>query len=312
MIFFDPQKGIYTVGTNMGFPSVEYDSTDFWRNWEIPATLEYQRTNGKTVIHQRVGLKIHGGGSRLLPQKSFCVIAGKKYGQENIQHPLFEERNTDSFTEVLLRNSGQDCNELHFKDVFVHSAVDSGTFNHVMAGQPVILYLNNQYWGIYHLREKINSDYLKEKIGADPATVQLLEDIHQKAFAIEGKTQEFTALASFVANNDMSKYENYQQVDSALDIKNFVDYFITYIYFQNVDWPTNNAKFGKAQNGKWKYFLIDMDKAAVSASENTLQRTLGYKCNMHVDVLNSLLQNSEFKNYFVKRFLSINRNYLSA
>ena len=44
-----------------------------------------------------------------------------------------------------------------------------------------------------------------------------------------------------------------------IDIENFIIYQVAQIYFDNTDWPGNNIKFWRPENGKWKWILYDTD-----------------------------------------------------
>lgn len=45
----------------------------------------------------------------------------------------------------------------------------------IAANQPIILYLNGEYWGHIHLREKLNEDYIENNHHVSSGKVDLLE-----------------------------------------------------------------------------------------------------------------------------------------
>ena len=49
-----------------------------------------------------------------------------------------------------------------FKDELVTSILDDyGTLD-VQANKPIVLYVNNKYYGIYYIREKIDEEFIKK------------------------------------------------------------------------------------------------------------------------------------------------------
>ena len=65
-----------------------------------------------------------------------------------------------------MRSSGQDSKHTGFRDVLVNSLVQDLDVDK-QSYQPVVVYVNGEYWGLYHLREKINEEFLARKEGVD-------------------------------------------------------------------------------------------------------------------------------------------------
>ena len=55
------------------------------------------------------------------------------------------------------------------------------------AYQPVIVYLNGKFWGLYNMREKTNQFYAEHNYGIDADAVDLIEGISNTAHG-DGKT----------------------------------------------------------------------------------------------------------------------------
>ena len=92
------------------------------------------------------------------------------------------------------------------RDALMHTLVSETNID-VQAYQPVILYLNGSYWGIYNMREKFNKYYLKQHHLINK--VDILENNSQ---LIEGCIDEYNELSMFAKHNDLTKYENWNWI----------------------------------------------------------------------------------------------------
>ena len=95
----------YLVGEGTGLPvlSLVTDPAHLWdettgiyvnpeergRNWERPVTVEWLSPEGRLDFSVGAGLRIHGGGSRLTPKKSFRLYFRGAYGPRELAYPLF-------------------------------------------------------------------------------------------------------------------------------------------------------------------------------------------------------------------------------
>jgi len=95
-----------------------------------------------------------------------------------------------------------------------------------------------------------------------------------------------------------------------LDIENFVDYFATQTYYVNWDWPQNNVKYwrDRAHKTRWRYILTDLDMGlgfSGTFTQNDLHRARTATNNFHSFLFNSLLDNQEFREYFINRYADL-------
>ena len=165
--FWDENNGIYVLGAN-----AYKDSTGHWhranyqKKWEKPINVIYLDTNNQEGFNQKCGVKIFGESSRRQPDKSMKIIARNSYGINRFRHKVFPQKNINSFKQLVIRTSGNDYKGSRFKDVLnAYLARNMGI--DYMAYQPIQLFVNGQYWGLYNLREKVNEHYLFENHGAN-------------------------------------------------------------------------------------------------------------------------------------------------
>ncbi len=181
-----------------------------------------------------------------------------------------------------------------------------------LAGRPAIIYINGEYWGIQNIREKINEHFLASNKGVDPESVTLLEGDQSP---IIGDNTHYSSLISFLQLNDISQKENYDHVQSLMDIQNFINYQVVQIYYNNTDWPGNNIKYWRPDtpNGKWRWILYDTDFGFGLWDLNKVNNnTLEFATDTNgpgwpnppwsTYLLRRLLQNQEFKELFINSF----------
>ncbi|MFA4851159.1 MAG: CotH kinase family protein [Bacteroidales bacterium] len=300
---WDWNSGIYVLGPNAE-PETPNFNANFWQDWEIPAQIEFFLPNGNIEFEQDVGMRIGGNYSRSFPQKSFKIYARDKYGDPDIDYKLFPDKNIQNYKRFILRNSGTDWNNTHFKDAFTHKSVQKNTHIDIQDYRPSLVYLNGQYWGVLNMREKINKFYLEENYGVNPDSVDLLA---YEGSVVEGSNENFINMAYFIIHNDMADSANYEIAKGWLDVENFYDYFITEIYYNNWDWPQNNIKYWREQkpDAKWRYILWDIDNGLSQYFFNDLNRILTMTDNAHTLMLTKLLKNNSAKNYFINRYADL-------
>ncbi|MBX9850490.1 MAG: CotH kinase family protein, partial [Cytophagaceae bacterium] len=329
--FFQNDTGIYVMGPNAD-PATPYFGANFWQDWEREVHIEYFDKTGIHKMEQDCGIKIFGGWSRANAMKSMRLIPDEKYGSKKIKYAFFSEKpNVTEFTGLHLRDGGNDFNYTHLRDQTNHRTLQSqqivlGNATNIdrAAYEPVIVFINGQYWGVHHLRERYNNGYLEGNFGVDKDDYEMLEmdgDVMKKDNA------HWTNMYNFIMANDMSITANYNTVKGWLDINNFADYFIAQTYHTNWDWPNNNVKYWReTPNGKWRYLYYDTDFSfdmfgfappTLNELTNVINSTGGNNRtglpNPHGPMLKKLLNNTEFKNYFVNRYADLmNTIYLPA
>lgn len=308
---WDTYSGIYVLGTSYENKNPYYGA-NFWQDWEKPASVEMTGIKGERLFSLNCGIKIFGAWSRARPQKSLSVFFRNIYGDpvlENVQ--LFKTKPITSFKSFVLRNSGNDYDYTRFRDGFMTDLVKDMNTD-IQAFEPVILYLNGQYWGHINLREKINEDYIESNHNVPADKIDLLE---YEATVLEGSNADYLEMLDFLNNNSLITNANYEVIASQIDIDNYIDYQLSEIYFNNRDWPGNNIKFWKPQteDGLWRWILFDTDfgfgiYGANDYTLNTVQFAMEPNGPSWPNppwstlLFRKLLENTRFKHAFINRF----------
>ncbi len=171
---------------------------------ERAAHAEILAPDGTRIISQDVGLRLFGGSSRVLPQKSFKIIARKDgYFGENtpyvglgtFTYPFFPERTViagknagkvlEKYDGLILRNGGNDALLSTAANPDRAALLRDGMANEFIGKYApsvqmsyahfAAVYLNGEYYGILELRENQNEDYVKRLYGVDDNDVVVVK-----------------------------------------------------------------------------------------------------------------------------------------
>src|SRR5690606_20469322 len=129
------------------------------------------------------------------------------------------------------------------------------------AYNPAVAMVKGEYWGLLNFRERFDKHYFKSHFDLNEDQIYLLEysaDIVQL-----GDNLDYVELLSYLENNSLENEENYQYIQSRIDIDNFADHNIAHIFAGNNDWPHNNTVFWRkrtafapnapyGQDGRWR------------------------------------------------------------
>lgn len=243
---WDEDIGIYTDGEP--FKSVNKDTENWRENKRRPVFLDYlAESNSWSVFGD---FRIYGGASRGRPQKSFAVYTSDKSDPYKIKSRLFEGSNKDRFAGIILRNGGDDWLWGQIRDGFAQTVVENRAACDILPYQPVVVYLNGVYWGLYGMRELPTGKNLLASHGLDL----------QKTVILDGGDEVRSAKGPFKHIKKLSAVADYRTVLSDMDMDSFLDYLIVELYSGNTDWPANNIKCWKSQSSKWKWILFDLDR----------------------------------------------------
>jgi hypothetical protein len=310
---FDDDYGIYAYGDdyNSNYP---YFGANFWQDWERPVHISMYENNN-LVFNSNGGVKIYGAYSRGWDQKSLALYARNDYGAGDFEYQFFDDLSYDSFESLVLRNSGNDWMRTNLRDAAITSLMKNSGLDY-QSFKTVSSYINDNYWGLYNLREKVSENFIASKHDVDPDDVTMLTN---NAEIVDGDNQEYIELTAFVEQNNFYNQDNYNYVSDQIDIDNFIIYNVAQIYMDNRDYPGNNIKYWKVPGGKWKWILYDTDFGFAGQwwSEwdqyyahtfNTLDFVLSGNQTTWANpqwatlFIRKFMQNEEFRHKFINRF----------
>ncbi len=341
---FDDEKGLY-VNENFENKGDE---------WERPVHIEFFESDGTLAFSQNSGLRINGGYSRKVPQKPFRLYADHGYDDTNkYKYEVFpgltkqaSGKKLDSFSRLVLRNGGNDND---WTGVMFRDALMQGLVSHLnldtLAYRPSVVFLDGEYWGLYNIRERYDSEYLKSHYNLDKDKAVIL-DVWSYPSVQEGKPGDEKAyqkdIIEYLKTNSITDKATYENIKTKMDIDNFINYNVAEIYYGNVDWPGNNLSIwryktddGKyhpeapyGQDGRWRWLLRDtdfgfglyqmksyaFDSLAFATGDVPEVGDFSYANEpWAVFLLKTLLNNSEFRTQFINSYADqINTSFQPA
>ncbi len=191
--YAESASALYTVSLTLEPDDFDTLCGRYSEKIEMPTHIEIITPAGERVISQDGGMRIFGGSSRALSQKSFKIIARKTgyyetdiyEGKGTFRYAFFEDRVVrsgedagevlDRYDSLILRNGGNDsllhnsCDPLHaslLRDNAVNNFAAHVTEKLDYACSAfAVVYVNGEYYGILDMKENMNEDYVKRVYG---------------------------------------------------------------------------------------------------------------------------------------------------
>ena len=247
--FYDAATGILSSTVNNGTPN-------YMQKWRRPINVEYYDAQNKEVFNQLGETAVSGVSTREQPQKSLKIYTNKRFGKKNFKGAFWSDKpDVKKVKSFVIRSGGNNSGGARVNDALVQRLF--GT--HVedldwQAYQPVIVYLNGNYFGVAGMRERSDENYVE-------ANYDGLEDIEM---ADEALYQKPVAGSLFKAFFDAyrSSTTDYAAMTEQMDEDNYMNSLIAELYAMNSDFPTNNVSLWRPleEGGKWCWILKDLDR----------------------------------------------------
>ena len=166
--------------------------------------------------------------------------------------------------------------------------------------RPVVMYINGEYFGIYNMRDKLNSDYIVTKYGADKDDIDLIK----YSTPVRGSDSEYDKIVNYINNNDPANSKNYEYIKSQIDVEELCNYWIVQSYYGNTD--LGNIRYWKSKDGKWRFMIYDLDWSMWNSNlsmnypvMNTNIPAVTYLYSS-ISITRRLYRNSEFRDLYLK------------
>ncbi len=295
------------------------------KEWQRPAQLSFYEADGSLGFQKDIGLRLHGGGSKSYPQKSFRVYASHTNSDEVINYPLFPQSSQQQFSTFILRNTGGDWEYTFMRDVLAHRLVSKSSQLDIQDSRPVVVYLNGEYWGLYYIRERQDENYFAKKYSIDTNKLSIVEvpqDVGEKRGQVRsnyGKQEDADLYNQLLRETRKCRdCMSYEGLDRQVDMQNFIDYTLFQIFFANFDWPFGNTKAWRHQvyfydedtpyglDGRFRWMLFDIDSGFGFGSED--EETM-IKAAKNGDYGRLIDDNFPFRNIFYNE--TFRENYLN-
>lgn len=313
-----PILSVVTDESNLYGPNGIFDNWMF--DWEKASYVEYFDTEQNLIFSQRAGMQIDGGwgGARSHPQHSFRLeLDDGVLGDGAVNYPVISSiPDRTQFGRFYLRNGSNQYLVLPYKEACQVAMMGKETNNYYSAWEPVSVYINGSYFGLYDLREKMDSEYFEVWEGADKDSLDILS---QSAWyggvlrPVEGSVEAFYDDFNAFAQIDPSSPVFWEDASQYFDLTWYTDYIIGESWMGNTDWPWNNVKIVRSDktNFTWRFCLMDMELSLLpNAWTDCYFDHIGYMMGYDqgdkiVNIWQRGIQNERFRNYFINRFADL-------
>jgi len=295
-------------------------------SWERAVSAEFISHDGSESGFQiDAGLRIQGGSSRNpdTPKHSMSLRFRSQYGAGKLRYPLFRDspngrQAVEKFDTLQLR-SGYNFgfSHRHFwqgdKAQYNRDQFSNDLFmalgNTGVHGRWTHLYLNGLYWGIYHIHERPDQDFMEAYFGGKDADYDAINAGRAQA----GTLTAYTTMAG-ISRGNIASAPVYENLKSHLEMDSFIDYMLLNFYLGNNDWDGNNWRAaGTGPTGvPFHFFPWDSEFAISPGRTNPAYLNIAGALNINVTGRNNrsnrpsgihqdLTQNAEYRLRFADR-----------
>ena len=266
--------GIYIAGQG-----VEKNVSVEWINPEGNP----QEPNREAGFQTRATVQIVGGSS---PSrwKSDKLSMRLKFDKD-LRYPMFGPEATSRFDTLVvdarLNNVwhygggsepvGQRDRAQYVRDQYaanLHTAM-GGTSPH---GQHAHVFINGIYWGIHTIHERPDDNFAASYLGGDNEDYDVIK--HTPTTVVQGSNASYLRLMQ-LAQADLGQAANWSQLESLLDVNDFIDYMLVNYYIGNGDWAHHNwyASYNRSDPaGRWRFHSWDAEKGLHRVTDDVTNR----------------------------------------
>jgi hypothetical protein len=299
--------------------------------WEREGSVEMFDEQGTRVFGKGVGLRTHGGASRLNSDKhSLRLYFRDIYGSGRLRASLFDSSDgvggiavPPRFDTLVLRagyhdswihfNELQRRNSVYVRDQLVRDLhLEMGQLN--AHGEWVGLYINGNYVGLYNLTERVDEEFF------DAYSTHDQWDVIKEGIAKQGDEVAWQEFVYFMTRSNLADPIVYEQALELLDMDNFLSYIVVNVWAANRDWPQRNwyaARTREDPAAKWIFVNWDAEQTfadnvdLVRATQDTLSSARAQNGDV-AEILDNLLRNTQFRRDLLAEFEEHLNGVLSA
>ena len=198
-----------------------------------------------------------------MPKKSFREFYESEYGNARLNYPLFPNTTVTSFKNIVLR-SGYDDDITTSTGTLLRDPLSAELYKKsgalATASDWAVIFLNDDYWGIYNLRESINEYFIEDNTGyIDFDLVRYLKGGIELKY---GTLEDWNTLVQHIQTANFAIQENYLTVCNIMDMTNFINLlaFVHASQFRSWTWGSFAYK-SRSAGSKWRWTIWDTDRA---------------------------------------------------
>ena len=278
-LLWDSENGLLVEGENAVKKRgiLPFTNTVYRRHYNEGTTLDgeivYSSGEKGTGFRQAVKLQLGGDDYGLdMPQKSFLISSA----EGTFEYALFDDRPYTSYKTFLLSNADADCMFTRVADPVQHRMIDKylDTGLLTLAWRPVNVYINNEYQGIYNMREELDAYTVCRHEGLPDTEADSVTLLNVNGGAYFGSNKEFKAMLKELKTSDPANNpEDLAYLEEQVDIESFLEWLAVSIYYGNSDGGTG-VKYYRIPEGKWKCAVHRLHYGLYVSDYNSLENYL--------------------------------------
>ena len=284
------------------------------RAWERFAELEYFRDQ-KLGFHIPAGIRIQGNsGPGEYDKKSFRAYFRPGYGKENLNYSLYSKNPVTTFERLVFRSgyddsmepttSGKNDRATLIRDPLV-TELWRQTGGLVPQSSFAVLYLNNDFHGIYDIKESIDEHFIRDHLGYED--VDIIRTRWDSLEVVYGDKTAWNELVSFFQNNTFTSDDKIAEAARILDLDNFTSLQALIHGTEYMTWAYSVFMFRqKIATAKWQWTIWDADRSFNDVNWNGF--TSHYNpISTYLDnlITKKLLQNQSYKEKYISRIADL-------
>ncbi|MBO4653107.1 MAG: CotH kinase family protein [Lachnospiraceae bacterium] len=228
------------------------------RNLEAQAMMTLIE-NGEEKFSIPCGITLHGNDSRNMAKQNFTVHFRSAYGASKLNYKLFDDIDLEVFNSILLKGGSERFKDAIIEDEFTtHMALLNSDVS-AQACKPVVMYLAGEFWGIYFMRERFSADYVADHYDVPKDSVNIVQGYSGYQMKEEGSADDYNALVKFAKEKDLNIDENYEYLESRIDMNSLMDWYILRGYYGDSDDANIRCFMSTEGDGKWRWMFYDLD-----------------------------------------------------
>ncbi len=244
------------------------------QEWEREVSLEFFGFDHGITTQANAGLRLAGNASRNPDRHkhNMRVAFRRQYGAGTLEFPLFPGDDVTTFNSIQLRagngdswvNPGTRERATYLRDQW-HRDMQIAMGQHSQSQIFTHLYVNGLYWGVFHIFERIEDNFMEEHFGGEAADY----DVRDHVSAFDGSVDSWNDIVSIVDDPaTMADAGNYADVQESLDLVHLIDYLLIHFYSNSDDWDQNNFRAGFNRNdptGTYEFFAWDQERTLLNS-----------------------------------------------
>jgi hypothetical protein len=297
---FDQIIGIYTNYNKYGF------------EWERDVHVQYFKESNEFSIP--AGIRIQGSTSRFMAKKSFRLFFKNGYGPERLEYDMFDNPQVATFKNLILR-AGYDDDLTMPEGTLLRDPLVSEIWNEMgelsSLSNFAILQINNDYWGIYNIRESINEYFIQDHLGITDFDLMRFEK--SSAYLKYGSRTEWDNFWNFVESADFTQASDYAELKQRINLDNYLTLqgLVQCSEYRSYLWGCLIYRESRP-DAQWNFTIWDMDRAYTNVYwDGFAAYNLTNNENWANLLIKKLLLNQEFKNLFINRVADYLNSYFT-